>query len=163
MGGRPKIGIIGFADGEPAVHEQLKDIVQKQVDLIVAEVRAIDTLDIVVASTLVNSISTAKAMALEMVSQGVDGVIFSYGVFSFPNFSVAAAQFVKLPCLLMANLNPEWPGMVSMRRPAAASTSSVSTIFGRPATSTIRKSATRSSASPGALTSSAGLAAQPMG
>lgn len=114
MGGRPKIGIIGFSDGEPAVHDQLKDIVQKQVDSIVSEVRALDVLDIVIASQLVNSISTAKAMALEMISQGVDGVIFSYGVFSFPNFSVAAAQFLKMPCLLMANLNPDWPGMVSM-------------------------------------------------
>ena len=30
MGGRPRIGVIGFSDGEPAVHDELKDIVQKQ-------------------------------------------------------------------------------------------------------------------------------------
>ena len=77
MGGRPKIGIIGFSDGEPAVHDQLKGIVQKQVDSIVSEIRSLDDLDLVVASSLVDSISTAKAMALEMISQGVDGVIFS--------------------------------------------------------------------------------------
>ena len=32
---KPKIGILGFSDGEPEVHEQLKDIVQKQMDAIV--------------------------------------------------------------------------------------------------------------------------------
>ncbi|PIO98111.1 L-fucose/L-arabinose isomerase family protein [Pleomorphomonas carboxyditropha] len=114
MVSRPKIGIIGFSDGEPAVHEQLKAIVQKQVDSIVAEVNALDVMDLVTASTLVNSPATAKTTALEMIAQGVDGVIFSYGVFSFPNFSAIAAQFLKMPCLLMANLNPDWPGMVSM-------------------------------------------------
>lgn len=114
MASRPKIGIIGFSDGEPAVHEELKAIVQKQVDSIVAEVNALDVMDLVTASTLVHSPATAKTTALEMIAQGVDGVIFSYGVFSFPNFSAIAAQFLKMPVLLMANLNPDWPGMVSM-------------------------------------------------
>jgi len=114
MSDRPKIGVIGFSDGEQAVHEELKGIVQKQIDSIVSEIRSLDVIEIVVASELVNSIAAAKKMAQEMITQGVDGVIFSYGVFSFPNFSVAAAQFAALPCLLMANLNPDWPGMVSM-------------------------------------------------
>ncbi|HML30584.1 MAG TPA: L-fucose/L-arabinose isomerase family protein [Hyphomicrobium sp.] len=114
MVSRPKIGIIGFSDGEPAVHEELKAIVQRQVDSIVSEIYSLDVMDLVVASTLVNSPATAKNMALEMISEGADGVIFSYGVFSFPNFSAIAAKFLNMPCLLMANLNPDWPGMVSM-------------------------------------------------
>ena len=28
---KPIVGIIGFSDGDPEVHEELKDIVQKQV------------------------------------------------------------------------------------------------------------------------------------
>jgi len=114
MSDKPRIGIIGFSDGEPEVHEELKDIVQKQVDSIVAELRMLDLVEMVPASELVHSIASAKKIGLEMIKQGVDGVIFSYGVFSFPNFSVAAAQFAGMPCLLMANLNPDWPGMVSM-------------------------------------------------
>ena len=31
---KPIVGIIGFSDGDPEVHEELKDIVQKQVDVI---------------------------------------------------------------------------------------------------------------------------------
>lgn len=114
MNDRARIGIIGFSDGEPAVHEQLKDIVQKQVDAIVQEMRASGQVDIVTASELVCSVESAKRMGLEMTKKEVDGVIFSYGVFSFPNFSVIAAQFARGPYLLMANLNPDWPGMVSM-------------------------------------------------
>ena len=84
MSSKPKIGVIGFSDGEPAVHEELKGVVQKQIDSIVNEVNSLDVIEIVVASELVNSISTAKKMALEMITKEVDGVIFSYGVFSFP-------------------------------------------------------------------------------
>ena len=49
-----------------------------------------------------------------MVAEDVDGTIFSYGVFSFPNFSAVAAKFGKGPFLLAAKLNPDWPGMVTM-------------------------------------------------
>ena len=35
MNKKPKIGVIGFSDGEPEVHEELKGIVQEQMDAIV--------------------------------------------------------------------------------------------------------------------------------
>ena len=34
MSKKPILGILGFSDGDPEVHEQLKDIVQAQVDAI---------------------------------------------------------------------------------------------------------------------------------
>ena len=36
---KPIVGIIGFSDGDPEVHEELKDVVQKQVDVIEEELR----------------------------------------------------------------------------------------------------------------------------
>lgn len=115
MIGIPRIGIIGFSDGEPEVHEELKDIVQAQVTAIVDAVQKNDSFEICEASTLVASSATARSAALEMVKLGVDGVIFSFGVFSFPNFSaIAAKALAGIPILLVANLNPDWPGMVSM-------------------------------------------------
>ncbi|MGI6432428.1 MAG: L-fucose/L-arabinose isomerase family protein [Sphaerochaetaceae bacterium] len=111
---KPLLGIIGFSDGEPEVHADLKDFVQAQLDSIVSYLKKDGRVDIVEASDLVHSVTTAKDMALEMVSQKVDGVIFSYGVFSFPNFTVVSAQNLNCPVLLAANLNPDWPGMVSM-------------------------------------------------
>jgi len=111
---KPKIGVLGFSDGEPEVHEQLKDIVQEQMDSIVAGLKQSGQVEVVLGRRLVNSVQSAKEEAMYLLSQDVDGTIFSYGVFSFPNFSAIAAQFGKGPYLLAANLNPDWPGMVSM-------------------------------------------------
>jgi len=111
---KPKIGIIGFSDGEPAVHEELKGIVQAQLDIIIKALSESGEVDIVPARALISSVRIAKEEAEYMVGQNVDGIIFSYGVFAFPNFSAIAANFGKPPYLLAANLNPQWPGMVSM-------------------------------------------------
>ncbi len=111
---KPLLGIIGFSDGEPEVHEQLKGIVQKQVDVIVSALTKDGRVDVLPAQKLVASVEEAKAQAEYLRNQGVDGTIFSYGVFAFPNFSAIAAKNGKGPFLLCANLNPDWPGMVSM-------------------------------------------------
>lgn len=111
---RPRIGILGFSDGEPEVHEQLKDIVQAQMDAIVDELNKSGEIEVIKGGTLINSPQSAKEEALKLVAKDVDGTIFSYGVFSFPNFSAIAANNLKKPVLLAANLNPDWPGMVAM-------------------------------------------------
>ena len=111
---KPRIGVIGFSDGDQDVHEELKDIVQTQLDAIVTELKNSNAVEVITASSLVHSVEQAKNMANEMDIAGVDGVVFSYGVFSFPNFSAVAAKFGNTPILLAANLNPDWPGMVSM-------------------------------------------------
>jgi len=114
MSRKPLLGIIGFSDGDLEVHEQLKDIVQKQVDVIVEALIKDGRVDVVTAENLVCSVKTAKEEAERLKSLGVDGTIFSYGVFAFPNFSAIAAKNGKGPFLLAANLNPDWPGMVAM-------------------------------------------------
>ena len=111
---KPVLGLIGFSDGDPEVHEQLKDIVQKQVDVIEEELKKSGAVEVITADRLVNSVESAKEEAEKLKSRGVDGTIFSYGVFAFPNFSVVAAKNGKGPFLLAANLNPDWPGMVAM-------------------------------------------------
>ena len=111
---KPIIGVMGFSDGEPEVHEQLKGIVQKQLDAIVDALRATGEVEVIVADNLINSAQAARQEALNMVARDVDGVIFSYGVFSFPNFSAICANNLNKPILLAANLNPDWPGMVAM-------------------------------------------------
>lgn len=111
---KPLLGLIGFSDGDPEVHEQLKEIVQKQVDVIEEELKRSGAVDVITADCLVNSVESAKEEAEKLKARGVDGTIFSYGVFAFPNFSVVAAKNGKGPFLLAANLNPDWPGMVAM-------------------------------------------------
>lgn len=111
---KPIVGIIGFSDGDPGVHEELKDVVQKQVDVIETELRKSGRVDVVVADKLVASEKDAKEQAQSLRDRGVDVTVFSYGVFAFPNFSAIAARNGKGPFILAANLNPDWPGMVAM-------------------------------------------------
>lgn len=114
MTNKAVLGLIGFSDGDPEVHKQLKDIVQAQVNVIASELRKEGSVDVIVADRLVCSVATAKEEAEKLKAKGVDGTIFSYGVFAFPNFSAIAARNGKGPFMLAANLNPEWPGMVAM-------------------------------------------------
>lgn len=114
MGNKPIIGIMGLSDGDPQVHEQLKSIVQEQVDAIAEALKNSGQVNIVEAKELVHSVKTAKEQAEYLKNQNVDGTILSYGVFAFPNFSAIAAENGKGPYLLAANLNPDWPGMVAM-------------------------------------------------
>ena len=114
MTDKAKIGILGFSDGEPEVHEQLKDFVQAQLETISATLKNTGQVEVIEGNKLINSVSSAKEEALKLLSKDVDGVIFSYGVFSFPNFSAVAANNISKPILLAANLNPDWPGMVAM-------------------------------------------------
>jgi len=81
---KPLLGIIGFSDGDLQVHEQLKEIVQKQVDVIAEELRKDGRVDVIVADNLVYSVQTAVQEAQKLREKGVDGTIFSYGVFCFP-------------------------------------------------------------------------------
>lgn len=84
---KPIVGIIGFSDGDPEVHEELKDIVQKQVDVIEEALRGSGQVEVIVADKLVASERDAKEQAELLRSRGVDITVFSYGVFAFPNFS----------------------------------------------------------------------------
>lgn len=111
---KPVLGIIGVSDGDLEVHETLKEIVQAQVETIVSELKKDGRVDVIEARCLVNSVQSAKEEAEFLKGEGVDGTIISHGVFAFPNFSAVIAKNGKGPYMLCANLNPDWPGMVSM-------------------------------------------------
>lgn len=111
---KPVLGILGVSDGDPGVHETLKGIVQAQVDAIVKQLRENGSVEVIEAQCLVNSVESAKEQAEYLKKCGVDGTVISHGVFAFPNFSAIIAKNGQGPFLLCANLNPDWPGMVSM-------------------------------------------------
>ena len=111
---KPLIGIIGLSDGDPVVHEQCNEIVQYQVEVIRAAIEKTGEIDVLVAENLVTSVASAKQEAEKLKAKGVDGTVFSYGVFAWPNFSAVAAKYGKGPFMLAAQLNPDWPGMVAM-------------------------------------------------
>lgn len=97
---KPIVGIIGFSDGDPEVHEELKDIVQKQVDVIEEALRGSGQVEVIVADKLVASERDAKEQAELLRSRGVDITVFSYGVFAFPNFRPLRPETGKAPLSL---------------------------------------------------------------
>lgn len=110
----PKIAVLGFSDGDPEVHKQLKGIVETQMEAVASELEKTGLVEVIRGREIINSSASAKEEAVRTVAEDVDGTIFCYGVFSFPNFSAIAAKNGKGPFLLVANLNPDWPGMVAM-------------------------------------------------
>lgn len=111
---KPILGLMGFSDGDPEVHETLKEVVQRQVDVIESELKKDGRIDVIVAERLITTVEEAKEEAEKLKAKGVDGTIFSYGVFAFPNFSAIAAKNGQGPFMLAANICPEWPAMVAM-------------------------------------------------
>lgn len=99
MNRKPILGIVGLSDGDPEVHEQLKGIVQEQLDHIKEALRASGEVEVIEAKELVSSVKSAKEQAEYLKSRNVDGTILSYGVFAFPNFSAIVAQNGKGPFL----------------------------------------------------------------
>lgn len=97
---KPIVGIIGFSDGDPEVHEELKDIVQKQVDVIEEALRGSGQVEVIVADKLVASERDAKEQAELLRSRGVDITVFSYGVFAFPIFRPLRPETGKAPLSL---------------------------------------------------------------
>ena len=67
---KPKIGILGFSDGEPEVHEDLKEIVQAQLDAIANALEKSGEVEVIRAARLVNSVKTAKEEAEKLARQG---------------------------------------------------------------------------------------------
>ena len=111
---KPKIGVLAFSDGDPDAFELLKPIVEREYNYVVDALRDSGEVELVLGERIVNSVEVAKEEAQKMVAQNVDGMIFSYGVFAFPNFSAIAAKFGKGPYMLVAGFKPDWPGMVAM-------------------------------------------------
>ena len=105
---------MGFSDGDPEVHKQLKDIVKAQLNIVVDTLKNSGALEVFEANNLINSVKSAREETLRLSAFDVDCFIFVYAVFSFPNFSAVVARNINKPILLISNLNPDWPGMVAM-------------------------------------------------
>ena len=90
---KPILGLIGLSDGDPVVHEKCKNVVQNQLDVIVAALEKEGSIEVKVADRLVTSVASAKEEAEKLKAQGVDGTVLSYGVFAWPNFSATVAKF----------------------------------------------------------------------
>ncbi len=126
---RPKVGILTFSDGRPHMHESLLPITRGFQERLGGRLGEAGW-DVVAGREIVWTTELAQQEARYLAAQGVEAVVFNYGIWAFPHFSAIASEFVPQPILLLSNVNPQYPGLVAMLA-AAGSLDQVGVFHGR--------------------------------
>ena len=108
-----RIGVLSFSDGRSFVHEGIAGFVAEAEARVVAACRAAGH-EVVKGTEPVTSNEVAVREARQLAAQRPDLTVFNYPVWAFPHFSVHAARATSGPLLLFSNIDPAYPGMVSM-------------------------------------------------
>lgn len=126
---RPKVGILTFSDGRPHMHEELLPLTRQFQERLAARLGGAGW-DVVAGREIVWTTDLAQCEARYLAAQGVEAIVFNYGIWAFPHFSAIAAEFVPHPILLFSNMNPKYPGLVAMLA-AAGSLDQIGVFHGR--------------------------------
>lgn len=106
-----RVGLLSFSDGRASVHNNLKGYIQEQADSIRKALEATGEVEILEASDIVWSNALAKKLALEVKKQLPDVLVFNVPIFAFPNFSVVSESVLRLPTVVVSNVNGSLPGL----------------------------------------------------
>lgn len=108
-----RIGVISISDGRDHVHARNTHFIQSKQD---ALVRALVSAghEVVVGDDLVATNSAATSVARQVAATGVDVTVFYYAVWSFPHFTMLAADATTTALILLASTDPTEPGLVGM-------------------------------------------------
>jgi L-fucose isomerase len=109
----PKVGILSFSDGRDFVHQGIASFGVAVEGRIAAALRA-SGFEVVLGTEPITSNQVAVREARRMALERPDLTIFNYPVWAFPHFSVHAAKATTGPLLLFSNIDPAYPGMVSL-------------------------------------------------
>ncbi|MBQ0925674.1 L-fucose/L-arabinose isomerase family protein [Saccharopolyspora endophytica] len=108
-----RIGVVSISDGRGHVHARNAEFIQSKQDALVASLRAAGH-EVVVGADLVATNSLAVSVAREVAAADVDVTVFYYAVWSFPHFTMLAADATRSPLVLVASTDPTEPGLVGM-------------------------------------------------
>ncbi|HTV12436.1 MAG TPA: L-fucose/L-arabinose isomerase family protein [Acidimicrobiales bacterium] len=108
-----KVGVLSFSDGRDFVHEGVASFVAAVEDRIVAACKGFGA-EVVRGKEVVRSNETGVREGRRMAAERPDITIFNYPVWAWPHFSVHAAKATIGPLLLFSNIDPTYPGMVSL-------------------------------------------------
>ncbi|GAB2659912.1 L-fucose/L-arabinose isomerase family protein [Saccharopolyspora gloriosae] len=108
-----RIGVVGISDGRDHVHARNAEFIQAKQDALVASLRAAGH-DVVAGGDLVATNVLATSVAREVAAADVDVTVFYYTVWSFPHFTMLAADATRSPLVLVASTDPTEPGLVGM-------------------------------------------------
>ncbi|GHE86760.1 L-fucose isomerase [Amycolatopsis deserti] len=108
-----RIGVISISDGRDHVHARNARFIQSKQDALVRSLTEAGH-EVVAGSDLVATNTLATSVAREVAAAGVDVTIFYYAVWSFPHFTILAADATRSPLILVASTDPTEPGLVGM-------------------------------------------------
>jgi L-fucose isomerase len=106
-----KVGIISFSDGRKEVHQSLLPEIESNALRISLALIGTGEAAVLNASDIVHSNKSARECAIQIKSMLPDVVIFNVPVFAFPNFAAIAAVILRLPILVISNVNSKLPGL----------------------------------------------------
>lgn len=117
---KAKIGLITISDNREKAHNMLLGTNRKFEDYVVNYINTKNDFELVVADTVVHTAKEAVSEAKKMSAKDVDGVIFNFSIWVYPNLAVLAARNIDKPLLMLSNLNPAHAGLVGMMASAGS-------------------------------------------
>jgi L-fucose isomerase len=117
---KPKIGILTISDNREKAHNLLYEVNKDFETRVVNRIRELDEIELVVGETIINKASQAVEVAKQLMASDVDGVIFNFSIWVYPNLAVIAAKHIDRPLLMLSNLNPTRAGLVGMMASAGS-------------------------------------------
>ncbi|WP_028933069.1 L-fucose/L-arabinose isomerase family protein [Pseudonocardia spinosispora] len=108
-----RIGVISISDGRDHVHARNAEFIGAKQAALVEALRAGGN-EVIVGADLVATNTLATSVARGVAAQGVDVTILYYAVWSFPHFTMLAADATPGPLVLVASTDPTEPGLVGM-------------------------------------------------
>jgi L-fucose isomerase len=108
-----RIGLISISDGRDHVHARNAEFIRSKQDELTRSLTSAGH-EVVTGRDPVATNTLATAVAREVAAAGVDVTIFYYAVWSFPHFTMLAADATTSPLILLASTDPTEPGLVGM-------------------------------------------------
>jgi L-fucose isomerase len=116
----PKIGLITISDNRDKAHYSLYDMNKGFEDAVAKAIRDTKEVEIVVARKIVHTPKEAVDEAKYLMAEDIDGVIFNFSIWVYPNLAVIAAKHISKPIMMLSNLNPKYAGLVGMMASAGS-------------------------------------------
>lgn len=106
-----RIGLVSISDGRGHVHARNAEFITTKQNAL-AESLTTAGHEVVRGSDIVATNEAATRVAREVAASDVDLTVFYYAVWSFPNFTMLAAEATRSPLALVASTDPTEPGLV---------------------------------------------------
>lgn len=108
-----RVGLMTFSDGRDFVHADIKSFALDVEHRIAQGLEAAGH-EVIRAAEPIWTNTMATTQARRVADARCELTIFNYPVWAFPHFSMLAAAATPGPLLLLATIDPKFPGMVGM-------------------------------------------------